>query len=125
MANPDVIRDRRQRTNLDLPVTYRVATYTQTQQGENEVSYTDHKVWAKRLEDQDDLSVVFDSGIPVASQDVASHQYLMRFLDGATPGDVVAVDGRGESVRGIATLERRRWMIVTTQGASPSGGPSG
>ena len=108
MADPRQIEAGTRRRNLDRRVTWRERMETRSGRGAIEVTYTDHDVWAKRLDSDGTFEIIGGENL----RREASRRYLMRFDSRIRALDFIRDEGQSFGVTGVAEIERRRWLLV-------------
>lgn len=108
MADPRAIERTRRQRNLDRVMTWREVTATLTGRGETEVTYTDHRLWAKRIEASDMSELEGQDAV----RELTEHRYLMRYRKAIKPRDLL-IDGEDTLRIGhVEEIDRRRWLLV-------------
>ena len=110
MADPRQIEAGTRRRNLDRRVTWRERMETRSGRGETEVTYTDHVVWAKRLDSDGTFDIIGGQNLRLE----ASRRYLMRFDSRIRALDFIRDGGESFGITSVSEIERRRWLLVET-----------
>ena len=113
MADPYRLRRDYAAVNLDRRVVWGDRMEERDSMGNLEVTFTDHDVWAKRIDASDAVSIEGQDLVRAAGE----IRYLVRFGTFA-PRDKITDGGKVFLVNNIEEIGRRRWMLLSVREAN-------